>query len=209
MGPRMRRASCKSLGTARAKKGAARQHAARVVLRRTSLGHALMVTRLAWIAHRLQSSNSLTMKSSMDCAVCRVTSALAASARDAARMHLLERQQRLRGPAVRVIRQVIRDFAHLHAAGCVSAPGTAAEAALPCPCGAVRARGPVPALLPRPRGLARGNAPGGRTAVCGPAGRCSSGTCESLSAHVCLAGSGTAFAAWRRPGRPQQARLRA
>ena len=74
---------------------------------------------------------------------------------------------------------------------------------------AVRARGPVPALRPRPRGPARGNAPGGRTAACGPAGRCSSGPCDSPSAHACLAGSGTAFAAWRRPGRPQQAQLRA
>ena len=39
-------------------------------LRSNARGHALMVTRLAWIAHRLQSSNSLTMKSSMDCTRC-------------------------------------------------------------------------------------------------------------------------------------------
>ena len=143
-------------------------------------------------------------------AVRRVTSAIDTSARDAKCTHLLQRQQRLRGPAVRVIRQVVCDFAHLRVAGCVSAPGTAAaEAALPSARRAVRARGPVPALLPRPRGTARGSAPGGRRAACGPVGRWTSGTCESPSAHACLAGSGTACVAWRCPRRQRRVRLHA
>ena len=68
MGPRMRRASCMSLGTAGSRQWhtsaagppgpCTRAHAATLLC-------SLMVTRLAWMAQRLQSSSRCTMKSSV------------------------------------------------------------------------------------------------------------------------------------------------
>lgn len=79
----------------------------------------------------------------------------AARARDAAGAHLLERQQRLRGPPVGVVRQVVCDFANLRVAARVSKPGDAPAGAPPCD--------PRVPLLVRGRAVPAGRARRGAT----------------------------------------------
>ena len=98
----------------------------------TAAKNALMVTRLAWIAHRLQSSSRWTMKSSVDCTKYRATSA--SCCRDYAacsgghggplpqrcnrlrrrseHTHLLQREQALCCPAKGLRSEHVGDLSH-------------------------------------------------------------------------------------------------